>query len=129
VLVLRFSRSEKQEQRLRTEMEAARRAQGQLVPADLPQFAAFACDAAYRAAGEVGGDFYQVFPRSDGSALILVGDVSGKGLRAAMLGTPSWAERTRWHRKTSAPLRCSAASTITCMDEPTVASPPAFALC
>jgi hypothetical protein len=87
VLVLRFTRSAKQEQRLRTEMEAARRVQGQLVPPDLPRFAAFACDAAYRAAGEVGGDFYQVFPRPDGSALILVGDVSGKGLRAAMLGT------------------------------------------
>jgi hypothetical protein len=87
VLVLRFTRSAKQEQRLRTEMEAARRVQGQLVPAELPQLAAFACDAAYRAAGEVGGDFYQVFPRPDGSALILVGDVSGKGLRAAMLGT------------------------------------------
>jgi serine phosphatase RsbU (regulator of sigma subunit) len=87
VLVLRFTRSAQQEQRLRTEMEDARRVQGQLVPADLPQFAAFACDAAYRAAGEVAGDFYQVFPRPDGSALILVGDVSGKGLRAAMLGT------------------------------------------
>jgi hypothetical protein len=87
VLVLRFTRSAKQEQRLRTEMEAARRVQGQLVPVDLPQFRAFACDAAYRAAGEVGGDFYQVLPRDDGSALILVGDVSGKGLRAAMLGT------------------------------------------
>jgi phosphoserine phosphatase RsbU/P len=87
VLVLRYARSARQEQRLRTEMEAARRVQGQLVPADLPQFAGFACDAAYRAASEVGGDFYQVFPRPDGSALILVGDVSGKGLRAAMLGT------------------------------------------
>lgn len=87
VLVLRFARSAKQEQRLRTEMESARHVQGQLVPADLPQIAGFACDAAYRAASEVGGDFYQVFPRPDGSALILVGDVSGKGLRAAMLGT------------------------------------------
>jgi hypothetical protein len=87
VLVLRYARSAEQEQRLLTEMESARRVQGQLVPTDLPQFAAFACDAVYRAAGEVGGDFYQVFPRPDGSALILVGDVSGKGLRAAMLGT------------------------------------------
>jgi hypothetical protein len=87
VLVLRFTRSAKQEQRLRTEMEAARRVQGQLVPADLPQLPAFVCDAAYRSAAEVGGDFYQVYPRPDGSALILVGDVSGKGLKAAMLGT------------------------------------------
>lgn len=87
VLVLRFARSARQEQRLRTEMEAARRVQGQLVPLELPQFKSFACQAAYRAASEVGGDFYQVFPRADGSALILLGDVSGKGLRAAMLGT------------------------------------------
>jgi len=87
VLVLRFARSARQEQRLGAEMEAARRVQGQLVPVDLPQLKAFTCEAAYRAASEVGGDFYQVFPRSDGSALVLVGDVSGKGLRAAMLGT------------------------------------------
>jgi hypothetical protein len=87
VLMLRYARTARQEQRLRTEMEDARRVQGQLVPPELPKFAAFACDAAYRSASEVGGDFYQVFPRSDGSALILVGDVSGKGLRAAMLGT------------------------------------------
>jgi hypothetical protein len=87
VLVLRYARSAQQEQRLRTEMEAARHVQSQLVPAALPKLAGFACDAAYRAASEVGGDFYQVFPQPDGSALILVGDVSGKGLRAAMLGT------------------------------------------
>ena len=87
VLVLRFARSAREEQRLHTEMEAARRVQGQLVPVDLPQIDAFTCEAVYRAASEVGGDFYQVFPRSDGSALVLVGDVSGKGLRAAMLGT------------------------------------------
>ena len=87
VLVLRFARSAHQEQRLRTEMESARRVQGQLVPVALPRFAHFACDAAYRSASEVGGDFYQLFPRADGSALILIGDVSGKGLRAAMLGT------------------------------------------
>lgn len=68
-------------------MESARRAQGQLVPVELPRVAHFACDAAYRSAGEVGGDFYQLFPGADGSALILVGDVGGKGLRAAMLGT------------------------------------------
>ena len=87
VLVLRYARSAKQEQRLSAEMEAAQRVQGQLVPAELPKFEGFACDAAYRAASEVGGDFYQVFPQPDGSALIIVGDVSGKGLRAAMLGT------------------------------------------
>jgi sigma-B regulation protein RsbU (phosphoserine phosphatase) len=33
----------------------------------------------------VGGDFFQVIPRADGSLLIVVGDVSGKGIAAAML--------------------------------------------
>ena len=38
----------------------------------------------YRAASEVGGDFFQIMPGDDGSLLIVVGDVSGKGLKAAM---------------------------------------------
>ncbi len=39
----------------------------------------------YFPASEVGGDFYQVLERADGSRIVLVGDVSGKGLKAAML--------------------------------------------
>jgi serine phosphatase RsbU (regulator of sigma subunit) len=42
--------------------------------------------AAYLPAQEVGGDFYQVLPQNDGSTLIFIGDVSGKGLKAAMTG-------------------------------------------
>jgi len=34
-----------------------------------------------------GGDFYQVIPQPGRSALLVIGDVSGKGLRAAMTGT------------------------------------------
>jgi serine phosphatase RsbU (regulator of sigma subunit) len=34
----------------------------------------------------VGGDFYQVLSQSDGSTLVVIGDVSGKGLKAAMTG-------------------------------------------
>jgi serine phosphatase RsbU (regulator of sigma subunit) len=40
----------------------------------------------YRPAREVGGDFFQVLPNSsDGSLLIVAGDVAGKGLKAGML--------------------------------------------
>ncbi len=39
----------------------------------------------YLPASEVGGDFYQVLERPDGARVVLVGDVSGKGLKAAML--------------------------------------------
>ena len=39
---------------------------------------------AYLPAQQVGGDFFQVLPIADGAAFIVVGDVSGKGLKAAM---------------------------------------------
>jgi len=42
-------------------------------------------DVVYEPAREVGGDFYQVIPIEGGGRLLLVGDVSGKGLNAAML--------------------------------------------
>lgn len=69
------------------EMGAAREVQRRLVPAVLPQIDCVRIEAAYIPAAEVGGDFYQVLPQKDGSALIVVGDVSGKGLKAAMTGT------------------------------------------
>ncbi len=86
VLVLRFTRSAQEEQRLTTEMESAKQIQAQLVPIKLPDLEHFHLEAAFRPAAEVGGDFYQVFGRFDGSAVIVMGDVSGKGLKAAMKG-------------------------------------------
>jgi serine phosphatase RsbU (regulator of sigma subunit) len=44
-------------------------------------------EAAYFPAEEVGGDFYQVLESKGGAKLVVVGDVSGKGLKAAMTGT------------------------------------------
>lgn len=87
LLMLRFARTAERDERLSAEMEAAHRVQTQLVPADLPVTPHFRFEAAYLAASEVGGDFYQVFPLPDGSVLVAIGDVSGKGLKAAMLGT------------------------------------------
>ena len=68
---------------LRVEFEAASEMQQQLVaPAvDLP---GFKIQSAYLPAKQVGGDFFRVLPDSDGSVLVVVGDVSGKGLKAAM---------------------------------------------
>ena len=39
----------------------------------------------YEAAGQIGGDFYDFAPLPDGSLAVLVGDVSGKGVPAALL--------------------------------------------
>jgi hypothetical protein len=87
VLLLRFTKAAAREERLTAEMQAAGQVQAQLVPAHLPSTPHFTFDAAYFAAGEVGGDFYLVDPQADGSVLVAIGDVSGKGLKAAMLGT------------------------------------------
>ncbi len=87
ILLLRFAESAERDERLSAEMEAAHSVQAQLVPAQLPRTQHFQFEAAYLAASEVGGDFYQVFPEPDGSVLLAIGDVSGKGLKAAMLGT------------------------------------------
>jgi phosphoserine phosphatase RsbU/P len=68
---------------LRVEFEAAREVQERLItPAvDLP---GFKIQSVYAPAKQVGGDFFRVLPEPDGSVLVVVGDVSGKGLKAAM---------------------------------------------
>jgi serine phosphatase RsbU (regulator of sigma subunit) len=55
-----------------------------LVPEKVPPIPGFSITSIYKPAAEVGGDFFQVIPQAEGSALIIVGDVSGKGLKAAM---------------------------------------------
>jgi sigma-B regulation protein RsbU (phosphoserine phosphatase) len=87
VMFLRFTRVSREQTRVAAELEAAREIQQRLVPAVLPQVKGYTIEAAYFPAQEVGGDFYQVFAQGDGAQLVVVGDVSGKGLKAAMTGT------------------------------------------
>ena len=86
-MLLRFTRSAQEERRLSTELAAAREVQLRLVPAHLPALRTLRIEPVYLPATEVGGDFYQVFPLPHDSTLIVIGDVSGKGLKAAMTGT------------------------------------------
>jgi hypothetical protein len=72
---------------LEQELNSARELQQVLIPEKLPTLAGFSISSAYLPALEVGGDFFQIIPLDDraaGSTLIVLGDVSGKGLRAAM---------------------------------------------
>jgi len=69
---------------LRAEFEAARVIQQVLVPQEIPPIAGFRIKSVYRPAGEVGGDFFQIVSTTNGGALIVIGDVSGKGMPAAM---------------------------------------------
>jgi phosphoserine phosphatase RsbU/P len=83
-LVRRFSIARREEERLSGELQAARSVQSLLI-ADIPHpIPGFAVHSVYIPASEVGGDFFQLMPRPDGSLLFVVGDVSGKGLKAAM---------------------------------------------
>jgi hypothetical protein len=69
---------------LELELENARELQRVLVPETLPTIPGFNLTSAYRPDREVGGDFFQIISLEGNSTLIVLGDVSGKGLRAAM---------------------------------------------
>jgi len=87
VIFFRFSRVSKDQARSAAEFAAAREIQQQLIPAALPSLPGLQIEAAYVTAEEVAGDFYQVIEQPDKAALIIFGDVSGKGLKAAMTAT------------------------------------------
>jgi hypothetical protein len=70
--------------RIELEVKSAREVQQILVPEETPAIPGLSIASVYRPAEEVGGDFFQVIATADGAALIALGDVSGKGLKAAM---------------------------------------------
>ncbi len=76
--------SRRRQAAMEREFQNARELQQVLVPETLPALAGFSLTSAYRPAQEVGGDFFQIIPLEKGSTLIVLGDVSGKGLKAAM---------------------------------------------
>jgi hypothetical protein len=84
VILYRFVRVSQEEQRSNAEISAARSVQALLIPTELPSNHYFMLESAYVPVNGVGGDFFQVLPVEDGSMLLVVGDVSGKGLQAAM---------------------------------------------
>lgn len=69
---------------LEQEMQSAREIQQVLIPETLPSLVGYAITSAYTPAQEVGGDFFQILPLTGGSTIVALGDVSGKGLKAAM---------------------------------------------
>jgi hypothetical protein len=84
VVLYRFIRVARDEERAAAEFEAARTVQQILVPEEIPSIPGFAIEAVYHPAGQVGGDFYQVLPTRNAGLLAIIGDVSGKGMPAAM---------------------------------------------
>ena len=66
------------------ELQAASSVQQLLLASASRPTPGFQVDSVYLPASEVGGDFFFVSPAPDGSLTAIVGDVSGKGLTAAM---------------------------------------------
>jgi phosphoserine phosphatase RsbU/P len=85
VLYLRYRGEQVRQAATEQNLAAARRMQEQLLGAGAMEAPGYAIEAVYRPAQEVGGDFYRTVALKDGGLLVVVGDVSGKGLDAAML--------------------------------------------
>lgn len=84
VLVRRYARSRREEEHLQSELEAARAVQKVLIPTEVPSVGGFAVETVYNPAAQVGGDFFQIIPLARGGAIVAIGDVSGKGMPAAL---------------------------------------------
>jgi phosphoserine phosphatase RsbU/P len=83
--VLRYAMDyRKRQNALEREYQNAKEVQQVLVPEALPAVPGFNLASAYKPAREVGGDFFQILPMDEGGALVVIGDVSGKGMPAAM---------------------------------------------
>jgi Stage II sporulation protein E (SpoIIE) len=83
--VYRYSGQQSERQSaLEQELRSAQELQRVLIPDTLPSLKGYAVSSVYRPAQQVGGDFFQLIAQPDGSALLILGDVSGKGLKAAM---------------------------------------------
>ena len=93
----------------RREHEAAVVLQRSLLPAGLPELEGIEFAARYEPAApglEVGGDWYEVVPRDDGSVAVTIGDVAGRGVRAAsVMGRVRPALRARRRRRAIRPRR------------------------
>jgi serine phosphatase RsbU (regulator of sigma subunit) len=70
--------------RLAQELATATRIQQNLLP-EPPAVPGWKCHARIETCHEVGGDLYDFYRREDGQFVVLVGDVSGKGMGAALL--------------------------------------------
>jgi serine phosphatase RsbU (regulator of sigma subunit)/anti-sigma regulatory factor (Ser/Thr protein kinase) len=68
----------------RRELDIAAEMQRSLLPAQLPACPPFTLSAACQSALEIGGDFYDAIPGGDGAVLLVIADVMGKGVPAAL---------------------------------------------
>jgi phosphoserine phosphatase RsbU/P len=72
-------------ERVKAEIDAANRIQAALLPVSSPQLNGASVASHYRAATEIGGDYFDFLPQPDGDIGIAFGDVSGHGLTSGIV--------------------------------------------
>jgi len=80
-----LAKEEAQRQRIQREIEIAREVQERLFPQEMPSVTGITLAGSCRPALGVGGDYYDVISLGDGLIGLAIGDVSGKGISAALL--------------------------------------------
>ncbi|PWT85059.1 MAG: hypothetical protein C5B58_03680, partial [Acidobacteria bacterium] len=86
LMLRRLLQSLERQRQMALDVKQAQEVQQVILPQARTTLPGLVIESEYRPAREVGGDFYQIIPHpSDGSLLIVAGDVSGKGLKAGML--------------------------------------------
>ncbi|MEN8223698.1 MAG: SpoIIE family protein phosphatase, partial [Acidobacteriota bacterium] len=80
-----------EKQKMEHEINIAKEIQLSLLPQDLPKFKNFDIAVKYEPIQGVGGDYYDILKERDGKTPVLIADVEGKGLSAALLAASSQA--------------------------------------
>jgi len=75
----------RERERVEQELQVARRIQQSSLPKEVPELEGWQISPFYQPAREVGGDFYDFHPLSEGRLGLLVGDATGKGVPAALV--------------------------------------------
>ncbi|MDA3843289.1 MAG: PP2C family protein-serine/threonine phosphatase [Candidatus Kapabacteria bacterium] len=81
----RLFREELDKKRLQSELQTAREIQNNLLPSELPEIVGFDTAGTTIPSRQVGGDYYDFIKLSEHETLVVVADVSGKGMPAALL--------------------------------------------
>lgn len=79
-----YQQIQEQTEQMRSELAVARQIQSNLLRQTLPEIAGVKVQACCYPAREVGGDFFEVYQHPQGDLWLAVGDVSGKGVPAAL---------------------------------------------
>lgn len=83
----RLYAEELSKQTLEEEMRLARSIQSRLLPGSIPQLDGVQIDAVNVSSKTVSGDYYDLIQREDGQLVLIIADVSGKGMPASLLAS------------------------------------------